>query len=111
MDNLKNQIFALLKKCPTHAYTYSEAGHVGYSSDNSEFDLELAKNEGYLGVYLTIHSGFNCFSKFISLDEKEYMEIKWKIKDWEKELETKAFEEFKDFVEAEPKSMDDLLND
>lgn len=111
MSDLKNQIFALLKKCPTHAYTYSETGHVGYSSDNSSFDLELAKNEGCLGVYLTIHSGFNCFSKFISLDEKEYMTIKWKIENWESELEAKAFEEFKDFVEAEPSSMDDLLND
>lgn len=111
MDDLKNQIFALLKKCPTHGYVYDCGGHIGYSSETASYDVELTEYNEEHGVYFSIHTGFNSFSKFIPLTEKEYMDIKWKIEDWQKELENKALEEFKDFVEAEPSSMDDLLND
>ena len=47
----------------------------------------------------------------IELTEKEYMDLKWSIEAWKEQMEEQDLEEFKDFAESEPGTMDDLLHD
>lgn len=111
MNDLKNLIFALLEKCPNHAFSYPDGGEaLYYYKDATSYNLGLTSGDKYVAHFM-IYSGPNVFNKEVSLTEKEFMEMKWKLEDWAKDLEAKAFEEFKDFVESKPNSMDDLLND
>lgn len=112
MSDLKNQIFALVKKCPQRAYCCdSLAQAMYYPKDGISYEITVVRQEEYVAD-LAIYNGANVFRKKIVLTEKEFMEIKWKIQEWSEELETKAFEEFKDFAEPEePSAMDDLLKD
>lgn len=111
MSDLKNQIFALLKKCPKRASTNEHVIEIAYyPEENSTYILTLKSEEEYK-IKVSIYDYPNVFSKTIPLTEKEYMDIKWTIEEWQKVLEEKAFEDFAKFAESEPNSMDDLLND
>ena len=110
MSDLKNQVFALLKKCPERANIGKHFAEIAYcTEDNGTYVLTLKSEEEY-EIQVAIYT-CNVFSKTISLTEKEYMDIKWTIEEWRKVLEEKAFEDFAKFAESEPNSMDDLLND
>ena len=39
------------------------------------------------------------------------MDLKWSIEAWKEQMEEQDLEEFKDFAESEPGTMDDLLHD
>lgn len=114
MSDLKNQILALLKKCPDSAV---EGCEIQYHNNTCYYSIVLNKKHGILedvpdfSVSLTIYTEFGRYFKSIELTEKEFMDLKWTIEEWNKVLEDKAFEEFKDFAENEPNSMDDLLKD
>ena len=114
MSDFKNQIFTLLKKCPDSATNGHE---IQYHNDKIYYSLILNKKQGTqpdildFSVSLTIFTEFGRYFKSIELTEKEFMDLKWAIDDWHNVLEAKAFEEFKDFAESKPNSMDDLLND
>lgn len=111
MDDLKNLIFTLLEKCPQYAFAYENGGTVTYyPRENATFNLDLTSNDEYL-LRITIYTGPNVFSEEIPLTEREFMELKWKFEDWQKELKAKAFDEFRELAKFEPKSMDDLLKD
>ena len=111
MEDLKNQIFALLKKCPEHVNANKHVTEIAYyPEDNRTYMLTLKSEEEYK-IKVSIYNYPNVFSKTISLTEKEYMDIKWSIEEWQNVLEEKAFEDFTKFTENEPNSMDDLLND
>ena len=113
MNNLKNQIFALLKKCPNGV----DRHRISYHKDDNYYDLTLNKkyetqeDTPNFSASLIIYKNTNKYFKSVELTEKEYMDIKWSIEEWNKVLEDKAFEEFRDFVESTPNSMDDLLKD
>ena len=116
MSDLKNQIFALLKKCPDYICrienkvdNFTEVTY--YNGEFITYKLHLSPTNAPFVVTLMIYSNSNVFKKDILFTEKEFMEIKWKIEEWGNELETKAFNVFKEFAESEPNSMDDLLND
>ena len=111
MSDLKNLILALLEKCPQRAVAYEDGGTVSYfPRDGHSYNLDLISNEEYL-LKLTMFCGPSVFSEEIPLTEREFMELKWKFEDWQKELKAKALDEFKEFAKSEPKSMDDLLKD
>lgn len=111
MSDLKNQIFTLLKKSPDYVFIVEnliEATY--YNTDFITYKIQLIPGEKDI-LSLYIYSSSNTFNKRVELTEKEFMDIKWKIEDWKKELEIKALEDFAKFSESEPNSMDDLLND
>ena len=113
MSDLKNQIFALLKKRPDSAGVYGSIVGIVYHLNNfTSYSINLldTKNKPY-SVSIRINEEFNTYIKDIELTEKEYMDIKWSIEEWANDLKEKAFEEFAKFAESEPNSMDDLLND
>lgn len=111
MDDLKNLIFTLLEKCPQYAVTHDDGGTVMYSPrENATFNLNLTSYDEYL-LRITIYAGPNVFSEEVPLTEREFMELKWKFEDWQKELKAKALDEFRELAKSEPKSMDDLLKD
>ena len=112
MSDLKNQIFALLEKCPDHITTviddFIEATY--YNGEFITYRVHVSFKPNPT-VILFIYFNSSAYRKEISVTEKEFMDIKWKIEAWEKEVEAKALETFKEFAEKEPNSMDDLLND
>ena len=111
MSDLKNQIFTLLKKRPERVNINEHVTEIAYyPEEDSTYMLTLKSKEEYK-IQVSIYDYPNVFSKIISLTEKEYMDIKWTIEEWQKVLEEKAFEDFTKFAESEPNSMDDLLND
>ena len=115
MSDLKSQIFALLKKRPLHAISYKYGGSLVYYPDKKTCDASYhigidTLNEEY-HLRFTIYDGPNVIEKNLELTEKEFMDMKWKIQDWENLIQTEALEKFKDFVESEPRSMDELLED
>ena len=113
MNDLKNQIFALLKKRPYWARPL----RIHYYKDLVSYDVTLHKKLGEqedvpgYSAYFVISTDAGMYDKNIELTEKEFMDMKWTIDEWHRTLEAKAFEEFRDFVESEPNSMDDLLKD
>lgn len=113
MSDLKNQIFTLLKKCPNAAGDL----RIHYYTDSVAYTVSLISNsvmqKGVSDCYaiITISTENDQYQKNIELTEKEYMDLKWTIEEWDKELKEKAFEDFAKFAESEPNSMDDLLND
>ena len=114
MSDLKNQIFTLLKKRPDSAGGSSRVIAVAYDLNKPvSYSISLFKDvkEKPYSVSIRISEEFNTYNKDIELTEKEYMDIKWTIEEWIKDLEEKAFEDFAKFAESEPNSMDDLLND
>lgn len=111
MSDLKNQIFALLEKCPDYITIIDDLIEATYY--NGEFityRVHMSFKPNYT-VTLSVYFNSNVFRKEISVTEKEFMDIKWKIEAWSKEIEAKALDTFKEFAEREPNSMDDLLND
>ena len=111
MSDLKNQIFALLKKCPDNVFVNGEFSEVMYYVDDVlSYKLHLDHNKKQEAI-LYIYSVSSTFWKTITLTEKEFMDIKWQIADWRSAIEAKLFEDFAKFAESEPNSMDDLLND
>lgn len=113
MSDLKNQIFALLKKCPDSTGTHQ----IHYYTDSTVYVITLTTKFGTqedvpdYSAIVTISKESGQYHKTVELTEKEYMDIKWTIEEWAKDLEEKAFEDFAKFAEREPNSMDDLLND
>lgn len=113
MSDLKNQIFALLKKCPDFTGTHQ----IHYYTDSTAYIIVLAsKSETQEDVpnysaIITINKESGQYHKTVELTEKEYMDIKWTIEEWANYLKEKAFEDFAKFAESEPNTMDDLLND
>lgn len=114
MSDLKNQIFALLKKRPDSAGASNLVVAVAYDLNKpTSYSISLFKDikDKPYSVNIRINEEFNTYIKDVELTEKEYMDIKWTIEEWIKDLEQKAFEDFAKFAESEPNSMDDLLND
>ena len=114
MSDLKNQIFTLLKKRPDSAGASSSVIAVAYDLNKPvSYSISLFKDvkDKQYSVSIRINEEFNTYIKNIELTEKEYMDVKWTIEEWIKDLEEKAFEDFAKFAESEPNSMDDLLND
>lgn len=125
MSDLKSQIFTLLKKCPKSTELWKNSCRITYKNGESIYVVHLSRpqdeeipfadfepQEHYefqMDIYL--NSGGKHFCQKIELTEKEYMEIKWAIEEWTTVLKTAILDEFKEFVETEPSSMDDLLND
>lgn len=113
MGNLKNQIFTLLKKCPSSTGTHQ----IHYYTDSVVYIVVLSSKFGTqkdvpdYSAIVTINSENGQYQKTVELTEKEYMDIKWTIEEWHEVLEVKAFDDFAKFAESEPNSMDDLLND
>ena len=113
MNDLKNQIFALLKKCPNAA----RDRQIHYYTDSVAYTISLISNFGTQEnvpdcyAIITISTENDQYQKNVELTEKEYMDLKWTIEEWDKELKEKAFDDFVKFAESEPNSMDDLLDD
>lgn len=112
MSDLKNQILALLEKCPDYTTTIIddliEATY--YNGEFITYRVHVSFKPNPT-VALFIYFNSSTYRKEISVTEKEFMDIKWKIEAWAKEIEAKALDTFKEFAEKEPSSMDDLLND
>lgn len=112
MCDLKNQIFALLKKCPNRA-DFNNVTY--YKDDATTYNIVLYQfKQGNVPNYivdLNIYSRYGTHIEQASITEKEYMELKWQIEDWTEVIKNKILGEFKEFTESEPNSMDDLLND
>ena len=127
MSDLKNQIFTLLKKCPKCVELWGDGCRITYKNGDSNYTFHLSRPpkeddeipfpddtsrvhyEFQMDVYL--NSANKHFYDKIELTEKEYMEIKWTVEEWHDIFTTAVLDEFKEFVETEPSSMDDLLND
>ena len=113
MSDLKNQIFALLKKCPNYTGTHQ----IHYYTDSTVYIITLTtkfetqKDVPDYSAIITISKESGQYDKTVKLTEKEYMDIKWTIEEWTNYLKEKAFEDFAKFAESEPNTMDDLLND
>ena len=113
MSDLKNQIFTLLKKCPDATRTHQ----IHYYTDSTVYVITLVSKFGIqenvsdYSAIITISTESGQYQKTVELTEKEYMDLKWTIEEWDKELKEKAFEDFAKFAERDPNSMDDLLND
>ncbi len=114
MSDLKNQIFALLKKRPDSAGASNSVVSIGYDLNKSIwYCISLFKDvkDKPYSVNVRINGDFNTYIRDIELTEKEYMDMKWTIEEWARDLEEKAFEDFAKFAERDPNSMDDLLDD
>ena len=108
MSDLKNQIFKLLKRAPDCANNNRE---VKYISDDTYYTITLGED---FTINLSILCSKPCCKWLfltIELDEKEYMEAKWTIEDWQKHLDAQLLNKFAEFVDTDPETMDDLLND
>ena len=113
MDDLKNKVFTLLKKCPVYADSigdYTSAHY--YGSENIKYEISLLKRDSKHFVVIMIDDSFAFHDKEIEITEKEYMEIKWTVEKWHKVIYETAFERFIDFVEPPVTSeMENLLKD
>ena len=115
MSDLKNQVFALLKKRPTMACVTNQIVQATYHpNESTRYDISLFKdsfNKPYM-MNVLINENLGTFAKNVEITEKEFMELKWIVDDWAATIKSEVFERFKDFAEpAEPTAMDDLLND
>ena len=127
MSDLKNQIFTLLKKCPKCVELWGDGCRITYKNGESSYVIHLSRppkeddeipfldttpQEHYeFQMDIWLNSAGKHFATKVELTEKEYMEMKWTIEEWNNTFTTSILDEFKEFVETEPSSMDDLLND
>lgn len=113
MSDLKNQIFTLLKKCPNRANTTSDGGCVEYEDPNLNCQITVGKKFDAVGYFVEVWIDAPYANHFESIDltEKEFMELKWTMEEYETVLKLKLLDAFKDLCESEPSSMDDLLKD
>lgn len=121
MSDLKTQIFSVIKKRPHSICTSFETYDVAYVNDNSEYVICPSKHNNGTSFTCTLRINRRCDDeplvftdetiRTIELTEKEYMDLKWTIEAWKEQLEEQDLEEFKDFAESEPGTMDDLLHD
>lgn len=111
MEELKTLIKKLLSKAPMYtAFVDNYCYTVEYIHEDTKYYINLYK-ESYTAKLKIEKKDINARCFTVKLTEKEYMEFKWTIEEWDKYLYTKYFNEFKDFVEIETaKSMDALLN-
>lgn len=120
MSDLKTQIFSIIKKRPCSISTRFGGHQLGYVNDNVRYLIGIDRQHGgHFVCTLDINKSLDIeplmfkdstFRK-IELTEKEYMDLKWSIEAWKEQMEEQDLEEFKDFAESEPGTMDDLLHD
>lgn len=113
MNDLKNKIFILLKKCPVYADSIGDYTSAHYNGpENTKYEVNLLKRDSKYFVVIIINDTFTFHDKEIEITEKEYMEIKWTVEKWHKVIYETAFERFIDFVEPPVTSeMENLLKD
>jgi len=121
MSDLKTQIFSVIKKRPHSICTSFDAYEVAYVNDNSEYIIYPTKCNNGTSFVCTLRVSKRCNNdtlpfadetiRKVELTEKEYMDLKWAIEAWKEQIEEQDLEEFKDFAESEPGTMDDLLHD
>lgn len=117
MTDLLTLIKRLLKQVPngTNVYLFDESGveyvylnklkyTIAYWECNSTYHVRLSITE------LNPYHLLNDFE--IEVSEKDYMEIKWKCKEWEEYLRKQQLDAFEEFVDSfSDDSMDSLLNE
>lgn len=119
MSDLKTQIFSVIKKRPCSIATRFGGYQLGYINDNVAYVVGIDRHDGQFVCTLDVNKDLDkeplmfkdsTFRK-VELTEKEYMDLKWSIEAWREQIEEQDLEEFKDFAESEPGTMDDLLHD
>ena len=119
MSDLKTQIFSVIKKRPYSISTTFGGYQLGYINDNIEYVVGIDRHDGHFTCTLDINKSLDkdplmfkdSTYRKVELTEREYMDLKWSIETWKEQMEEQDLEEFKDFAESEPGTMDDLLND
>lgn len=119
MSDLKTQIFSVIKKRPCSIATRFGGYQLGYINDNVGYMVGIDKYDNRFVCTLDIDRSFDndplmfkdSTRREVELTEKEYMDLKWSIEAWKEQMEEQDLEEFKDFAESEPGTMDDLLHD
>lgn len=118
MKDIKTLIQKLLTQKPysSDSSKFLTDGSIQYKNGELDYDISIYKNEHNYVVSLQI--GYNNDEDFVydtydsELNEREFMEIKWKIEEWEKVLHEDRLEAFADYVESLPgDARDELLND
>lgn len=105
-DKLKELCFKLLTKQPERVfhYAYSDAT-LHYSIDKDEcIDIALTGNKILLQLPNTAY-----FT--LSLTEKEFMTMKWKIEEWVENAITETINKAFEYASTNGDSMDTLLDD
>ena len=127
MKDLKTLVQKLLTQkpdlCGLHAYDSGafaryKNGKVLYSIDlfhsgeMNRLNLDISQNDPVFcdfddGEPFAFLGHYEC-----DLNEREFMEMKWKIDEWEKVLNKERFDAFAEYVESLPgDARDELLND
>ncbi len=115
MEELRTLIQKLLKRVPDYAGSDCFVDNsVTYINDSLQYDIDCSHYDDKYIVHLGIseknpYRFLNAF--YIPVTEKEYMEIKWKIEEWNDYLKQKCINEFTTFVNGFSNgSMDELLD-
>lgn len=118
MEQLKGLVKSLLEKKPSYVEMDSFSPTAYYKSEKVTYNIDLYSNkntnEFKVSLYITKDDEkYDIFGYDYSCDltEKEFMELKWQMEAWNKELRQIAFNEFKEFVEQQESPMDELLHD
>ena len=118
MCDFKNHIFKLIQKCPDYIYIWDKVQYeiAYYPGSDICYRIHfkrhtISEEQLKYFVELIIQDPQSSFAYTIELNEKEYMELVWKIEDWYKSIESRVITGFEDFVYHSPDKMDDLLDD
>ena len=119
MDELKTLIKKLLNQVPNRIEPiFDDVDSIIYEYNGKEYTISLFRdfdgpNSYRIALYTDVISTYRQLKTFyIDISEKEYMEIKWKIEEWNDYLTNQQMDQFKEFVESfSNNSMDELLND
>lgn len=113
MSDLKNQVFRLFEKRPIEAQIAETGGSLRYCvTDSLYYSINvIASDNSKFAIGVEIWTDYAHYERYVEISEKEFMNLKWKIEDWQSILEQEAFDKFEEFANIEPGTMDDLLND
>ena len=118
MEEIKKDIFKLIEKRPTYieeGFFDCDFASCNYSIGETEINIKLFTDAfgetNKKSVMLSVRNGQQFCHKEVDLTEKEYMQLKWKIQDWNSILKEELMAVFKEFVNTPNGTMEDLLND
>lgn len=113
MSDLKKLIFKILEKVPTRVEFTPDKDweSISYIEEHNYYDIQIYKNNDAFKVDVCVSTGYNSIDFKTELTEKEYMQIKWQIEEWDTYLRNKAFDTLEEFALKTKGTIDDLLDD
>ena len=113
MSDLKKLIFKVLEKTPTRTdVNFDKTYHsVFYIDEEKSYDIVIYKNKDGYEAEINIFNAYRSSRFVCELTEKEYMQLKWQMEEWNTYILDKDFDLFEEFANKSKGSIDDLLDD